>query len=86
MRGMLRGGRRWIGPSGHWRARRTPKISGAHVQISEAKDGFLLTDLNSTNGTTVGDKRLEKGEKVAFSAQTIVRLGPNTTIELEPKR
>jgi len=63
-----------------------PKISGAHMQISEAKDGFILTDLNSTNGTTVGDKKLEKGEKVTFSARTVVRLGPNTTIELEPKQ
>lgn len=63
-----------------------PKISGAHVQISEANDGFLVTDLNSTNGTMVGDKKLEKGEKSTFSTRTVVRLGPNTVIELEPKK
>ena len=28
--------------------------------------------------------RLEKGEKVPFSAHTVIRLGPNTTIELDP--
>lgn len=61
------------------------KVSGAHVQISHENGGFVLTDLNSTNGTAVGDKKLEKGGKITVNATTTIYLGPNTALELEPK-
>lgn len=34
-------------------------VSRVHARIDRHPDGYLITDLNSTNGTKVGDKKLE---------------------------
>lgn len=60
------------------------KVSGEHLKIEEAPGGFKLTDLNSSNGTWVSERRLAKGESLAFDEPVVVRLGPDTTIELQP--
>ncbi len=36
------------------------KVSGRHCRISQGRDGYLLEDLDSTNGTYVNRKRLKK--------------------------
>lgn len=61
------------------------KISSTHIRIEEAAGGFSLTDLSSSNGTWVGDRRLAKGETLSFHEPILVRLGPATTIELQPE-
>ena len=38
--------------------------SRRHAEISGGPDGFTLTDLGSTNGTYVNDKRVDKQELV----------------------
>ncbi len=63
-----------------------PKVSGSHVEIREESDGLMLIDLNSTNGTVVGNQVLDKGGRVSFKKKVIVYLGPNTIIELEPEK
>src|SRR5262249_52007695 len=74
-----------IGPEGDFTIAGDVKISRAHVQIGIENDRFTLTDLNSTNGTFVGDTRLEKNGAVPFAGPTRVGVGPNTTVELEPR-
>lgn len=61
------------------------KVSQAHIEVAVDHGHFKLTD-NSRNGTFIGDTRLNKGESVEFTEKTQVRLGPNTTIELDPQR
>jgi pSer/pThr/pTyr-binding forkhead associated (FHA) protein len=36
------------------------KVSGHHCRISSGRDGFLLEDLDSTNGTYLNRKRIKK--------------------------
>lgn len=60
------------------------KVSGQHLRLEEAGGGFSLTDLNSSNGTWVGERQLARGETVAFDGRVVVRLGPDTTLELQP--
>lgn len=36
------------------------QVSRLHAQIELTPDGYLLTDLGSTNGTYLNDKRLEQ--------------------------
>src|SRR6185436_3911215 len=38
-----------------------PKVSSFHARIDRSKDGFVLVDLNSRNGTFVNGKRIESG-------------------------
>lgn len=52
-----------------------PGVSRLHMRIDEMDGGYLVTDLNSTNGTKVGEKilaandrcRLTEGEKVEIA-------------------
>ena len=55
-------------------------ISREHVAIRLTPEGFLLTDLGSTNGTFVGDVRLRE---VWISGETHLRLG-STVLKLSP--
>ena len=41
-----------------------PQISRIHAKIEEDGDGYMLTDLNSTNGTSVNGRFLETNESV----------------------
>jgi len=61
------------------------KISRAHVEVKVEGDAFILTDRGSANGTFVNDARLDQGGSIQLNGRTVVRLGPNTVIELEPR-
>ena len=41
-----------------------PQISRIHAKIEEDGDGYMITDLNSTNGTSVNGRFLETNESV----------------------
>jgi hypothetical protein len=61
------------------------KISRAHAEITVENDAFILTDRGSANGTFVNDVRLDQGGSIRLNGRTVVRLGPNTVLELEPR-
>ena len=39
-------------------------VSRIHVRIDQKEENYLLTDLNSTNGTSVNGRKLENNETV----------------------
>ncbi|XP_058186913.1 uncharacterized protein LOC131303759 isoform X3 [Rhododendron vialii] len=52
-----------------------PAVSGVHARI-EKKDGVLLvTDLDSTNGTFIGEKRLKPGVAAPMSSGSYITFG-----------
>ena len=59
---------------------RDPAVSREHLAVRLGPHGFSLTDFGSTNGTYVGDLRVER---VALSDDTLIRLG-NSVVRLEP--
>ncbi|MRG92296.1 sigma 54-interacting transcriptional regulator [Polyangium spumosum] len=61
-------------------ALRDPAVSREHLAVRLGPHGFSLTDFGSTNGTFVGDLRIER---VAITDDTLVRLG-NSVLRLEP--
>ena len=46
---------------------REETVSRLHVRIDRAGEEYFLTDLNSTNGTTVNGRKLETNETVKLS-------------------
>ena len=42
-------------------------VSSIHIRIDHTEDGYCLTDLNSTNGTSVNRRKLENNETVPLS-------------------
>lgn len=61
-----------------------PHISKPHVEINERDGSFYLKDLNSTNHTYVNDREIPANKSVQIRDVTLLRLGPNTEVELEP--
>ena len=54
-------------------------VSGHHARIDKTKDAFVLTDMQSTNGTFVNDKKvfshsLKHGDKIHIGKHTFVFL------------
>ncbi|MDG1876039.1 MAG: DUF3662 and FHA domain-containing protein [Acidimicrobiales bacterium] len=52
-------------------------VSREHAEIRPDGDGFVLTDLGSTNGTAVNDegvtqRRLENGDRIVFGGTTSI--------------
>jgi hypothetical protein len=62
-----------------------PKVSRAHVEIRHENGQFVIVDRNSVNGTFVANTQIPKGGSLPLAGVTLVRLGPNTTIEIKPK-
>jgi transcriptional regulator with GAF, ATPase, and Fis domain len=64
-----------------------PTLSREHLAIRRSEHGWLLTDLGSTNGTRVGDLRIERAEiqngAVVEIASTKLRLAPDEQVEQE---
>lgn len=58
-------------------------ISRKHFKITKEGDNVRLTDLGTTNGTFVNDKRIEKGNSVILSKEDMVRIG-NTILKFLP--
>jgi transcriptional regulator with GAF, ATPase, and Fis domain len=57
-----------------------PAVSREHLAVRLGPHGFSLTDLGSTNGTFIGDLRVER---VSIADEALVRLG-KSTLRLEP--
>lgn len=57
-------------------------VSGVHARI-EKKDGVLLvTDLDSTNGTFIGEKRLKPGVAASISSGSYLTFGKLSNLSL----
>ncbi len=50
-------------------------VSRVHARIEHRTDGFYVSDLYSTNGTLLNDKRLESGCAVLLKDGDVLRLG-----------
>ncbi|MEO7913524.1 MAG: FHA domain-containing protein, partial [Roseiflexaceae bacterium] len=61
------------------------KISRAHAEIKIEDGKFVIVDRNSVNGTFVANAQIAKGGSIPLVGATLVRLGPNTTIEVKPR-
>jgi hypothetical protein len=62
-----------------------PNISRRHAQITfEAASGtYFITDLNSSNGTRLNEKRLAAGQPVQLTHAAVIGLGPNVTLRFD---
>jgi len=69
-----------------------PSVSGHHCRLTRDEMGFLLEDLNSTNGTFVNGERVHGAVRVVLTAADTIHLGSHalavepllTLIEREP--
>ena len=59
-------------------------ISRKHAKVNKEGDQVRLTDLNSSNGTFVNDKKVNPGESVILAKEDMVKLG-NTIFKFLPK-
>ena len=64
-----------------------PTVSRSHLMVRVTPDGLLLTDLGSTNGTFVGDRRvyacaLEPGDVIGIGATRLRLEALRTTVKL----
>jgi hypothetical protein len=59
------------------------QVSRRHARITKEGRKFFLTDLGSTNGTFIGERRLEPHVPVQLIGTTRVRLGEQTQLVIE---
>jgi hypothetical protein len=68
----------------------TQEVSSTHLRIEQSGDAVVVTDLRSTNGTTVtgpaGARRLRPGESVVVLAGARVEIGDGNIIEITQAR
>ncbi len=50
-------------------------VSKKHAQIHERKTGFVISDLDSSNGTFVGQRKIPSLKEIPFSIDDIVTIG-----------
>jgi diguanylate cyclase (GGDEF)-like protein len=50
-------------------------ISRKHAMVSKEKEKVYLTDLNSSNGTFINDKKIKAGEKIELVKEDMIKLG-----------
>ena len=61
-----------------------PQMSRRHCFLRVGRDGVSVTDLDSSNGTYVDNKRIKPGERVELKTGSILTLGPvNFTVHLK---
>jgi hypothetical protein len=63
------------------------EVSATHIELRPTREGLLLTDLESTNGTVVrqpgtGVRRLESGESLPVLPGTLIDIGDGNVIEI----
>jgi len=60
-------------------------VSRRHAQISydDARQAYMLTDLQSSNGTKVNEQRLTPGQPVQLNSGTMIGFGPNVTLRFD---
>lgn len=51
-----------------------PKVSREHAKITFERGSYYIEDMNSTNGTVVGGRRLDPGKRVKLGSGTTIRL------------
>lgn len=61
-----------------------PQMSREHATITMRSGQFYITDNNSRNGTTVRDVSLTADKPSPLEGSTIVKLGLNSMLEIEP--
>lgn len=59
-------------------------ISRKHAKVSKIDGKVKLTDLNSSNGTFVNDKKLKMGDTVNLEKEDMIKLG-NTILKYLPR-
>ena len=59
------------------------RISRVHMEIDVRGNEILITDLGSSNGTFINDKKLPPRTATLLLGSHIVRLGSQTHLELE---
>ncbi len=60
-------------------------ISRRHAEITRQGSTFYITDLESRNGTFIGETRLTPRQPTPLPGAAIVRLGRRTQIKIEPQ-
>ncbi|NJN99863.1 MAG: FHA domain-containing protein [Anaerolineales bacterium] len=60
-------------------------LSRQHVEISVRDNKFFITDLESRNGTYIGETRLPPRKPTSLGNSSIVRLGHRTQLKFEPQ-
>ncbi|MBE7474906.1 MAG: hypothetical protein DPW09_37035 [Anaerolineae bacterium] len=60
-------------------------LSRQHVEISVRGNKFFITDLESRNGTYIGETRLPPRTPTPLGNTSIVRLGHRTQLKLDPQ-
>lgn len=58
-------------------------ISRKHAKIIKTENQVFLSDLGSSNGSSINDKKLEKGESRALAKEDMIKLG-NTILKYLP--
>ncbi|RIX31128.1 FHA domain-containing protein [Amnibacterium setariae] len=63
------------------------EVSATHIELRPTREGLVLTDLESTNGTVVrqpgtGVRRLESGESLPVVPGTLIDIGDGNVIEI----
>jgi hypothetical protein len=60
------------------------RISRRHLEITLQNGRFFVTDLKSRNGTFIGDVQLSPHQPIPVNNSTIVQVGQQTQLQLEP--
>jgi ABC transport system ATP-binding/permease protein len=55
-----------------------PAVSSRHLSLQTSKDGFTVTDLNSTNGTQLNGKRIPANQAQPIQKGDVIRIGDLT--------
>lgn len=68
---------------------RLREVSASHVEVRQLGSTVIVTDLNSTNGTTVMvpgsvPRKLRQGESVVVSPGTLVDIGDDNILQVLP--
>lgn len=67
------------------------EVSGTHLELRHMGSSITVTDLRSTNGTTVklpgnAPIRLRQGESIVVTPGTFIEIGDGNVIEIQPVR
>lgn len=67
----------------------TSEVSSTHVELRQLGRTVVVTDMRSTNGTTIGVpglpvRRLRQGESVVVTPGTLIDIGDGNVIEIVP--
>nr|KYP44326.1 FHA domain-containing protein At4g14490 family [Cajanus cajan] len=55
-------------------------VSGVHARIQKKQGNLLVTDLDSTNGTFINEKRLRPGVVTTISSGSVIIFGTYSTL------